>query len=102
MLAPETVRLLSVASIWEIAIKHDLGKLPLPSAPQDFIPSRLSITGTEALAITASHALRVSILPRIHRDPFDRMIVAQALVEGVPVLTVDRMLGRYGVERLKP
>jgi len=102
LLAVDTVRLLSVASIWELSIKYDLGKLPLPSAPHDFVPSRLEITDTQTLPITDAHALRIGLLPRVHRDPFDRMIVAQALVEGVPLLTADRLLRRYGIERLKP
>ena len=98
----ETVRLLSVASIWELAIKHQLGKTSLPVSPLDFVPSRLETTQTDALPISAAHALRVGTLPRHHRDPFDRMIVAQAMVEGVAVLTADRVFARYEVERLRP
>jgi len=97
-----TERLLSVASIWELAIKYQLGKISLPVAPLDFVPSRLETTQTDALAISAAHALRVGVLPRHHRDPFDRMIVAQALIEGVPVLTADPAFARYQVERLAP
>ena len=97
-----TERLLSVASIWELAIKYQLGKIPLPVAPPDFVPSRLETTQTDPLPISAAHALRVGLLPRHHRDPFDRMIVAQALVEGIAVLTADRVFGRYEVERLAP
>jgi PIN domain nuclease of toxin-antitoxin system len=99
---PKTVRVLSSASVWEIVIKHDLGKLRLPSAPRDFVTSRLAITKTEVLEISAAHALRVADLPGHHRDPFDRMIVAQALVEGWPLLTADRLVARYDVERLRP
>jgi PIN domain nuclease of toxin-antitoxin system len=94
----DTERLVSAASIWEIVIKHDLGKLPLPVAPRDFVPSRLEITQTDVLDISAAHALRIANLPGHHRDPFDRMIVAQALVEGAPLLTADRALRGYGVE----
>ena len=97
-----TERLLSVASIWELAIKHQLGKISLPVSPLDFVPSRLETTQTDALPISAAHALRVGTLPRHHRDPFDRMIVAQAMVEGVAVLTADRVFARYEVERLRP
>jgi len=102
MLDPATTRLLSAASVWEIVIKHQLGKLPLPDAPRDFVPSRLAATLTEVVPISAAHALRVGDLPPHHRDPFDRMIVAQALVEGVPVLTADRVFKQYDVDRLKP
>ena len=97
-----TERLLSVASIWELAIKYQLGKISLPVAPLDFVPSRLETTQTDALAISAAHTLRVGVLPRHHPDPFDRMIVAQALIEGVAVLTADRVFARYQVERLAP
>jgi len=97
-----TERLLSVASIWEIGIKYHLGKLPLPVAPSDYVPARLALTKTMALPIAAGHALRASSLPALHRDPFDRMIVAQSLVEGVPVLSTDRQLDAYGIRRLAP
>ena len=97
-----TERLLSVASIWELAIKYQLGRISLPVAPLDFVPSRLETTQTAALGISAAHALRVGVLPRHHRDPFDRMIVAQALIEGVAVLTADPAFARYQVERLAP
>jgi PIN domain nuclease of toxin-antitoxin system len=99
---PVTVRLLSSASVWEIVIKHQLGRLSLPAMPGDFVPSRLATTRTEVLEISARHALRVAELPGHHRDPFDRMLVAQALVEGIPLMTSDRMLARYEFERLRP
>lgn len=98
----ETDRLLSAASIWELVIKHDLGKLPLPVHPRDFVPTRLETTRTGVLEISAGHVLRIADLPHHHRDPFDRMIVAQALVEGARLLTADRALKAYGVELLKP
>jgi PIN domain nuclease of toxin-antitoxin system len=102
LVATSTERMLSAASIWEIGIKYHLGKLPLPAAPTDYVPSRLVLTNTTALAISGTHALRASSLPAIHRDPFDRMIVAQALVEGVPVLSSDGQLDAYGIRRLAP
>jgi PIN domain nuclease of toxin-antitoxin system len=99
---PGSERWLSSASIWEIVIKHRLGKLTLPVAPRDFVPSRLETTQTDVLEISAAHALRVADLPDHHRDPFDRMIVAQALVEGACLLTADRALDAYQFERLEP
>ncbi len=99
---PRTERLLSSASVWEMVIKHQLGKLPLPLHPRDFVPSRLEATQAQVLEISAAHALRIADLPAHHRDPFDRMIVAQALVEGAPLLTADRALGQYAVELLSP
>jgi PIN domain nuclease of toxin-antitoxin system len=98
---PRTERWLSSASIWEMVIKHQLGKLPLPLPPRDFLPTRLVTTQTDVLEISAAHALRVADLPHHHRDPFDRMIIAQALVEGAALLTADRALSRYQVERLE-
>src|SRR5215813_13945607 len=73
--------LLSAASVWEIAIKYALGKLPLPSPPARYVPSRMASTRTTSLAVDQAHALRVATLPPHHRDPFDRILVAQALVE---------------------
>jgi PIN domain nuclease of toxin-antitoxin system len=94
----DTERLLSSASVWEIVIKYGIGKLPLPIAPPAFVPSRLEATQTDVLPISAAHALRVADLPDHHRDPFDRMIVAQAMVEATPLLTADKALRRYGIE----
>jgi len=102
LMQQNTDRLLSAASIWEIGIKYQLGKLPLPVAPADYVPARLTLTKTLPLAISATHALRAGSLPALHRDPFDRMIVAQALVEGVPVLSSDGQLDAYGIRRLAP
>lgn len=102
LLAPSTERILSAASIWEIGIKYYLGKLALPVAPPDYVPARLALTMTVPLAISGLHALRASSLHSHHRDPFDRMIVAQALVEGVPVLSSDGQLDAYGIKRLVP
>jgi len=93
----DTDVLLSVASIWEIAIKHGLGKLRLPEPIDTWVPSRIQVGQASVLPIEASHALRVAGLPALHRDPFDRMIVAQALVEGVPVMTSDPAFRSYGV-----
>ena len=97
-----TVRLLSAASVWEIVIKFQLGKLPLPVHPRDFVPSRLEITQTNVLEISAAHVLRIADLPNHHRDPFDRVIIAQAAVENLPVLTSDRVFSAYTIELLKP
>ena len=91
---------LSAASAWEIAIKHRLGKLPLPAAPDEFVPTQRTAHGIEPLAVEEESALHVAKLPDLHRDPFDRMIVAQALVGGLLVLTPDDPIRQYPVRTL--
>jgi PIN domain nuclease of toxin-antitoxin system len=90
--------LLSAASAWEISIKWNLGKLVLPAPPAEFVPEHLAATKTYPLAVQHSHALRVAILPQHHADPFDRMLIAQAQVERVPILTGDKQFSAYDVE----
>jgi PIN domain nuclease of toxin-antitoxin system len=85
--------LISAASVWEIAIKRSLGKL---SAPDALLES-ISEDGLIFLAVTPSHAWRAGDLPWHHRDPFDRLLAAQALSEGVPLITADPSFGPYGV-----
>lgn len=89
--------LLSAASSWEIAIKHALGKLPLPEPPNTYVPSRMRSDGVDGLPVTHAHALRVADLPHHHGDPFDRLLVAQAQVEKLTIVTVDPQLERYDV-----
>jgi PIN domain nuclease of toxin-antitoxin system len=89
--------LLSAASSWEISIKHALGKLALPAPPEEYVPSRMAATGVSALPVQHSHALAVASLPRHHRDPFDRLLIAQARLEGVPIMTADRAFRDYDV-----
>ena len=93
---------LSAASAWEIAIKYALGKLPLPAPPHEYVPSRMQISVTTPLPVVHAHALRVAALPMHHRDPFDRLIVAQAQLESIPVLTADDQLRAYDVETISP
>ncbi len=93
--------ILSAASSWEIAIKYALGKLPLPSAPADYVPSRMIATGVSGLPVEHRHALQVSRLPLLHGDPFDRLLVAQAQIERLTLLTADRQLEGYDVELLR-
>lgn len=91
---------LSIASVWEIAIKTGAGRMDLPDAVERYVPDRLQRHAIELLAIELSHALRAGALPRIHGDPFDRMLVAQAQVEGLPILTANPMISRYDVETI--
>lgn len=92
---------LSAASGWEIAIKYALGRLPLPEEPASYVPSRMSKSGTQGLPVQHAHALAVATLPRLHRDPFDRVLVAQALIEKVTLVTADAQISEYEVPVLK-
>ncbi len=87
----------SSACVWELAVKHALGKLPLPVAPADFVAERMVATGAVPLPITHEHALRSAALPRHHADPFDRLLVAQAQVDGLTLMTGDPQLSAYDV-----
>jgi PIN domain nuclease of toxin-antitoxin system len=89
---------ISVASIWEVSIKFSSGRLSLPESPEAFIPPRLVRDGFSPLAVSTRHALRVSSLPLHHRDPFDRLLIAQAQVEKLPILTADPQFLKYDVE----
>ncbi len=97
---PGNVRLLSMASLWEMAIKASLGKLILAQPFSVLFPRILHANDIELLAIGVEHVAAVATLPFYHRDPFDRMIVAQSMVEDVPVLSADSTLDRYAIERL--
>lgn len=91
----------SVASSWELSIKVALGKLRLPEPIGTYVTSRLAANSIGLLAIELHHAHRVAELPQVHRDPFDRLLIAQAEIEGIPVLTADaKVFGRYGVEAI--
>ncbi len=91
---PSVEALVSVASIWEIAIKRSIGKLRAPA----MLPEGIVEQGFGWLGITPEHASAVAELPRHHTDPFDRLLVAQAIDEAVPVITADPSIGRYEVE----
>ncbi len=97
---PATEVLLSAASAWEIAIKYQLGRLPLPEAPTTYVPSRVAASGCTALAIEHAHVLRAGLLPDHHRDPFDRLLVAQGQILGVPLVSGDRALDAYDIDLL--
>jgi PIN domain nuclease of toxin-antitoxin system len=94
---PESDLFLSAAAAWEIAINFAAGKLRLPEPPAAFIAQRLSEDRVAALPILLTHALRAGELPPHHRDPFDRVLIAQAQMEGLTLLTADRELARYDV-----
>ena len=87
----------SVVSAWEIAIKQSLGKLDLPKPAEQWLPDVLTRMGLEVAEIGVRAALRVRALPWHHRDPFDRLLVAQAVEEGYTIVTRDDALAAYGV-----
>ena len=98
--APSTTRLLSAVVTWEVAIKVALGRLQLPGSVRTWAARALSDLAAEPLAIELEHAAAVAELPHHHRDPFDRLLVAQAQQLMIPVLTADEQLARYDVEVL--
>lgn len=89
--------LMSIVGAWEIAIKQSLGKLDLPSPAEQWLPEVLRRTGFEVAELGLAAALRVRGLPWHHRDPFDRLLVAQALEEGYTIVTHDEVFAAYGV-----
>jgi PIN domain nuclease of toxin-antitoxin system len=96
---PQNDIFVSIASLWEIAIKISIGKLTLAKPLADII-KQITIENIEILSIVPEHTLQVSALPFHHRDPFDRIIIAQSQVENLPIMTDDGEFGNYGVKIL--
>ena len=86
---------LSVVSAWEIAVMHALGRLPPPQAPDRYLPQLRQRHGIESLALDEEAVMQIGKLPGHHRDPFDRMLVCQALAHGLKLLTPDPLISRY-------
>jgi PIN domain nuclease of toxin-antitoxin system len=93
---------LSVASAWEIAIKHAAGRLLLPEAPLTYIQSRTAEDGVRLLPVRLDHVCSAAELPRLHADPFDRLLVAQARAEGMVFISHDQTVARYDVRVIDP
>lgn len=91
---------LSVASCWEMAIKASIGKLKLAQAVERFIPEQLAANGFRLLEVDFRHVARVEVLPFHHRDPFDRLLVTQAVSEKMAVVSSDAALDSYGIRRI--
>ena len=87
----------STASSWEVAINYALGRLPLPDDPTKFLPTELGKNRIESLPIVDAHAFQAGSLPRHHRDPFDRMLVAQAQIESLGLISNDPKINLYNV-----
>jgi PIN domain nuclease of toxin-antitoxin system len=93
--------ILSAASAWEIAIKYSLGRLEeVNEPPHSYVPARIAHYGFAQLPVEFRHTFQVALLPHYHRDPFDRLLIAQAQVEGLPILTSDPNIARYDVETI--
>jgi PIN domain nuclease of toxin-antitoxin system len=97
---PANERLISAATVWEIAIKVGKGRLPLSKPFRVWMDTAIADLGLTLLPITLDHAERQSVLPRHHGDPFDRLLIAQALVEGIPIVGADTVFDAYAVQRL--
>jgi PIN domain nuclease of toxin-antitoxin system len=97
---PGNERLLSYASVWEMSIKYATGKLILPQLPLAFVGIQMATLRMTLLRIELPHLAPVATLPPHHRDPFDRLLVAQAMVESVPIVSADAAFDAYGVTRL--
>lgn len=95
---PANVLFVSAASTWEIIIKNRTGKLSLPDKPEQYIPNRLAANQFESLPIQIIHTLQVAELPDYHKDPFDRILIAQSQVENLPIITIDQQIARYPVQ----
>lgn len=91
---------LSAASVWEIAIKYALGKLPLPELPRQFVPAQRTLLGLTTLPIEEAAVLALDRLPALHRDPFDRILICQALTHGLVIISPDPRIQQYPISSL--
>lgn len=92
--------IVSAVSAWEITIKHRIGKLPEASAVAQDVAGAIASQGFEALPITVDDAERAGRLPGLHRDPFDRMLIAQAIARDMTIISIDGRFDQYGVSRI--
>jgi PIN domain nuclease of toxin-antitoxin system len=99
---PANAVFLSVASVWEAVIKYGLGKLPLPSPPEHYLPRQREAHAVASLPIEEEALVHLAQLPMLHRDPFDRILVAQALQYDMTMLTADNAVKAYRVKLLAP
>jgi PIN domain nuclease of toxin-antitoxin system len=97
---PDTELLVSAVSSWEIAIKYANGRLPLPEPPEQYVPGSIRAIGAQPIAIEHRDALAVAALEPLHRDPFDRLLVAQAIAMGATLVTADPQLVQYPAQTL--
>lgn len=97
---PDNTVLFSVISAWEIIIKQGTGKLTLPEPAETYIPSRIEANQFSILDVNLTHILQVASLPNLHRDPFDRLLIAQSQTESAPIVSIDQFVKQYPVSRI--
>lgn len=97
---PSNTLVISIASIWEMQVKVQLGKLDLEKKVSELVAHQQQINNLEILPIDPAHIYALENLPSEHRDPFDRIIIAQSIVEVIPLLSADKIFDRYPVERI--
>ena len=100
LLDPSNEVFLSAASVWEAVIQHALGKLPLPAAPAEYLPRQREAHRIASLPSDESAMMSLAMLPSIHRDPFDRILIAQSLAGDLTIATVDPIMRNYGIHLL--
>ncbi len=98
----QTGLVFSAVSSWEIAIKWAAGRLELPEPPAKYVPRTMRQSKAAGLAVEHAHALQVATMPRHHRDPFDRLLIAQSQIESIPIVTGDAAFDAYEVEIVRP
>jgi PIN domain nuclease of toxin-antitoxin system len=94
---PDNEVYLSAVSVWEAIVKYQLGKLPLPESPETYLPKQRELHQIASLAFDESSVVQLAKLPPLHRDPFDRMLICQALQNGLTIATVDSAVRAYSV-----
>jgi PIN domain nuclease of toxin-antitoxin system len=92
---PDNEVYLSAISVWEAIVKYQLGKLPLPEHPEMYLPKQRDLHQIASLALDESSVMQLATLPPLHRDPFDRMLICQALQNGLTIATVDSAVCAY-------
>lgn len=97
---PDNEIYLSSVSVWEAIVKYQLGKLPLPESPETYLPKQRDLHQIASLALDESSVVQLAKLPPLHRDPFDRMLICQALQNGLMIATVDAAIRAYSVSVL--
>lgn len=98
---PKNEVFLSIASLWEVIIKYNLGKLPLPQSPEIYIPNERRRHQIKSLSLHENAVKELANLPALHRDPFDRILICQSLANNLTIVTVDAQIQNYNISYLK-